>query len=126
MERREIGVVSGDVEVLATDHPERRLGELAGDLGPVVGEREPLRLGEQRVSGKQRDCLAEGDVRARSSTALVVVVHRRQVVVDERERVHQLERGGRGEARPSTVPPAASAVARQITGRMRLPPPSSA
>ncbi len=62
----------------------------------LVREREPERLGEERVAGEQRDALAERDVRARASAALVVVVQRGQVVVDERERVHELERGRRG------------------------------
>ena len=90
----EIGVVARDVAVLAADHPERRVDELARDLGRLVGEREPQRLGEERVAGEERDALAERDVRARPSAPLVVVVQRRQVVVDERERVHELERGG--------------------------------
>ena len=99
MQLLEVGVVARDVAVLAADHPERRLDELAGDLAGLVAEREAQRLGEERVAGEQRDALAERDVRARPSAALVVVVQRGQVVVDERERVHQLERGGSGERR---------------------------
>ena len=64
------------------------------DPGVGYDEREPERLGEQRVAGEERDALAERDVRARPAAALVVVVERRQVVVDERERVHELERRG--------------------------------
>ncbi len=90
-------VVARDVAVLAADHPERRVDELAGDAGRLVGQREPQRLGEQRVAGEQRDPLAERDVRARAPAPLVVVVHRRQVVVDEREGVDELERRRRGE-----------------------------
>ena len=72
--------------------PKRRVDELARDPRIVVREREPKRLGEERVPGEQRDALAERDVRARASAPLGVVVHGREVVVDERERVHELER----------------------------------
>ena len=92
----EIRSVTRDVAVLATDHPERGLRELAGDLQALVGEREPERLGQQRVAGEESDTLSEGDVRTRSAAALVVVVERRQIVVHERERVDELERGSRG------------------------------
>ena len=71
---------------------ERRLRELAADQRRRVGQREPERLREQRVAGEQRGRLAERDVRGRAAAALVVVVERRQVVVDERERVHELDR----------------------------------
>ena len=94
VELGEVGVGARDVEVLAADHPERRLGELARRAGRRVGEREPERLGEQRVAREQRDALAERDVRARPAAPLVVVVERRQIVVDERERVHELDRRG--------------------------------
>ena len=81
----------------------------------------PRRGGRRR---EERDALTERDVRARTPAALVVVVHRGQVVVDEREAVHQLER----ECRPgasSTVPPAASAVSRAPAGSVSRPPPSA-
>ena len=96
VELREVVVVACDVAVLAADHPERRLDELARDPGVVVGEREPHRLGEQRVAGEQRHAFPECDVRARPAAALGIVVQRRQVVVHEREGVHELERGCRG------------------------------
>ena len=92
MQRRQIGGVAGDVAVLAADHAERGLRELAADQRRRIGQREPERLGEERVAGQQRGGLAEGDVRGRAAAALVVVVERRQVVVDERERVHELNR----------------------------------
>ncbi len=95
MQRRLVRRGAGDVEVLAADHPERRLRELPAHVRRRVREREPERLGEQRVAGEQRDTLSVGDVRARAAAALVVVVHRGQVVVDERERVDELEPNGR-------------------------------
>ena len=98
VQRRDVGGVARDVAVLAADHAERRLGELAGDGRRRVREREPEGLRQQRVAGEERRRLAEGDVRARPAAALVVVVERRQVVVDEREGVHELDRGGRGQA----------------------------
>ena len=45
---------AGDVAVLAADHAERRLGELAGDGRRRIREREPERLGQQRVAREQR------------------------------------------------------------------------
>ena len=56
---------------------------------------EPHRLGEEPVAGEDRDVLAELDVRGRPAAAQVVVVHRRQVVVDQRVGVDQLDRAGR-------------------------------
>ena len=82
--------------------------ELARDVVRVVREREAERLGEERVAREERDALAERDVRARPTAPLVVVVERGKVVVDERERVHELERGRRRAAprRPSLrLPP---------------------
>ena len=64
-----------------------------------VAEHEPERLHQQRVAREKRDALAERLVRARTAAALVVVVERRQVVVDERERVDELERPGRRQRR---------------------------
>ncbi len=93
----EVAVVAGDVAMLAADHPERRGSELSGDLVRLVRQREPHRLGQERVAGEKRDAFAELDVRARAPTPLVVVVQRGQVVVDERERVDELERCGSGQ-----------------------------
>ena len=53
----------------------------------------PNASAEERVAGEERHGLSEGDVDARPTPPLVVVVERRQVVVDERERVDELERG---------------------------------
>ena len=72
--------------------------------GVGYAEREPERLDEQGIAREQRDPLAERDVRARAAAPLVVVVERRQIVVDERERVHELERG-RGRQRALRLGP---------------------
>ena len=97
MQLLEVGVVTRDVAVLAADHAERRVHELARDLVRVVREREAYGLREERVAGEERDALAERNVGARPPAALVVVVERGQVVVDERERVDELERRGGGQ-----------------------------
>ena len=49
------------------------------------------RLGQQAVTDEDRLPLAEADVGGRAAAPQVVVVHRRQVVVDERVGVNQLE-----------------------------------
>ena len=98
MQRVEVVGLAGDVEVLAADHPERRLGELAADHRRRIGEREPEGLCEQRVAGEERRPSPNATCARRAAAPLVVVVHRRQVVVDERERVHELDRRRRGQA----------------------------
>jgi hypothetical protein len=60
-------------------------------------EDEPERLGVEPVAGEDRDVLAELDVAGGPAAAEVVVVHRREVVVDEAVRVDELERGGERE-----------------------------
>ena len=60
-------------------------------------EREPDRLDDERVAGEDRRRLAVGRPDARLAAPLLVVVERRQVVVDEREGVDELDRGGGGE-----------------------------
>ena len=82
-------------------------------------------LGVERVAGEDRDVLAERDVARRAAAAQVVVVHRRQVVVDERVGVDQLDRGGERQDARAGRSPIARAVASASTGRMRLPPASS-
>jgi hypothetical protein len=74
------------------------------DWPPVM----PLAGGERRVGGEDlegqrlhgiggedRRGLVEGAVGGGPAPAQVVVVHRRQVVVDQRECVHELDGGGR-------------------------------
>ena len=84
-----------------------------------------MRLGEQAVAGEDRHVLAEHHVRGRAAPAQVVVVHRRQVVVDQRVGVDQLDRGRRGQHVDSGSAPSERAVASASTGRIRLPPASS-
>ena len=95
MQLGEIDVLATDVQVLAPDHAEGRLGELPGDIRRRVGEREPERLGQQRIPGEQPDGFAELGPRAGTAPPLPVVVHAGEVVVDERERMDELERGRR-------------------------------
>ena len=122
--------LSDHVHVLAADHAvhadraassvraraARRLGGLAAE--------EPDRLGEEPVPGQDRDILAVLDVRGRQAAAQAVVVHRGQVVVDQRVGVDQLERR-RDRQVARRVGASARAVARARTGRTRLPPASS-
>ena len=128
--------VDRDVEVLAADHPERRLRELARDVGRRVAKREAERLRQERVPGEDRDVLAEADVRARLAAAEVVVVEGGQVVVDEAERVDELERapggkqlgrveaerlaGREAEHRPDALAAAEERVAQRLLERPEL------
>ena len=57
---------------------------------------------------------------------LLVVVERRQVVVDEREGVHELERGRRRERRLGLAARRLGRSPGRCTGRTRLPPTSIA
>ena len=52
------------------------------------------RLRVEPVAGEDRHILPVGDVTGRAPAAHVVVIHRRQVVVDQRVGVDQLERRG--------------------------------
>src|SRR5205814_10331501 len=86
-------------EVLPADHAERRLRELATDVRGRIREREPEGLGEERVTGEHGDRLAELCPRGGTTAPLRVVVERRQIVVNEREGVYELEcRAGRERA----------------------------
>ena len=48
----------------------------------------------QRITGEDRHCFAERNVASRASAAQAVVVHRGQVVVHQRIRVDDFDRGG--------------------------------
>ena len=92
-------------------------------LALLVAQHEPERLGVEPVARQDRDVLAVLDVARRPPAAQVVVVHRRQVVVDQRVGVDQLERGRQRE-HVGRRGPIAFAVASASTGRIRLPPAS--
>ena len=85
------------------DHADRlQLARDDGRMRVVRLARQPgERLGEEAVADEDRLALAEADVRRRPSAAQVVVVHRRQVVVDQRVGVNQLERTGRRHGEPA-------------------------
>ena len=68
--------------------PDLRLG-LAGQRRRRGEHLEGERL--QRVGGEDGGRLVEGPVGGRAAAAHVVVVHGRQVVVDQREGMHQLD-----------------------------------
>ena len=108
MAAREVAVVPAHVVELAADHPEGRAGQLVCDGRRRIRERELEGLGEQGVTVEDRRRLVELDVRGRPPAAEVVVVERGQVVVDHAERVHELDRRGRGQqllrARPDGLP----------------------
>ncbi len=78
-----VGQSAVDVQVLAADHPERRLEDLLAEIGSRVPIGQLERLGQERVAGEDRLRLAEANVNRRAPSALGIVVQRRQVVVDE-------------------------------------------
>jgi len=87
-----------------------------------VGGEDDESFGEQGVAGEQCRGLVELFVRGRPAAAEVVVVHARQVVVDERVGVQALDRD-RGRQGGIVGDPSISAAASARTGRRRLPPP---
>ena len=98
-------LAGGHVAVLASDHagdagrrdelPERR--EHARGIALLALAEMADRLGEEAVAGQDRDVLPVDDVRRRSAPPQLVVVHRRQVVVDQRVGVDELDRGRGGQ-----------------------------
>ena len=83
------------------------------------------RLRQQRVARQHGDAFAEDLVVGRLAAAEIVVVHRRQIVVDERVGVDALDGAGQRQGvgfacrRRPRRPPGTSA------GRIRLPPAKS-
>ena len=82
-----------EIDHLAADHAAaagpggKRQDQVAPHLrvGMGVGAGQNLEgKGEQRVPGKDRRRLIEGDVARRTTAPHVVIVHRRQIVVDQR------------------------------------------
>ena len=81
----------------ARDEVERGSGRQPGAATRVeagLGER-PERAHEERDRGEDRDALAVRPVERRAAPARRRVVHRREVVEDERRRVDHLDRGAR-------------------------------
>ena len=96
----------------------RPRGALARFGDPVERQR------QQRVAREDRGRFAERLVVARASPAEVVVVHRGQVVVNQRVAVHQLD-GAAREQHVVIEGAVVSAAASASSGRMRLPGASS-
>ena len=95
--------------------------EIASSVGEdVEGQR------QQRVAGEDRRRLVEGLVDRRPAAAEVVVVHRRQVVMDEAVGMDAFERRGGGDDRPRRSAPKSCAASMRTNGRRRLPRPSTA
>ena len=94
------------VEDLPAHHARRRRPQFADQdarQGRVVGRGQPReRVCEHRVTRQDRHRLAGMDVQGRASTTQVVVVHCRQVVVDEAEGVDEFDRDA-GVEGPVTV-----------------------
>ncbi len=94
--------VHRQVEMLPADHPvdaacQRHDGGdtlLRPDVEPL--RQNPVGGGEQRITDQDGLVLAVDDVRRRTSAPGVIVVERRKIVVDQRERVNQLDSGRRG------------------------------
>ena len=119
---REVGARLHRVEVLAADHPERRLGELARDVRRRVRAGEPERLGEERVAGEHRLPLAVRRPDARLARA---ARRRRRARAGRRGRARSCapSRARAPRASPARARrPSASPTASEITGRTRLPP----
>ena len=101
------------------------------DVG--LSRQQVKRRGLQAVAGENRDAVAVHDVQRRTAAPQRVVVHRRQVVVNERVGVNELDGAGRRQRgipgvgqrvrrRVRTLRATASAAASVSTGRSRLPP----
>ena len=107
----------------------------AGDrviVGRRLAREQRERLGLQAVAGEDGDAVAVDDVQRRPPAPQRVVVHRRQIVVNQRVGVNQLDRAGRRqrevdrrrlpEQRLALRAATASAAASVRIGRRRLPP----
>ena len=122
----EVGGVAVDrVEVLAADHPERRLRELARDVRRVVARGEPERLREQPVAREQRGrgAVLRPDLglprRSASSSSSGM-----SSWTSEKLCTSSIAAAA-GRIRSGSAP-TASPTASAITGRTRLPPIESA
>ena len=82
---------------LAAGSPRQRTSEFGTHRSVGMTGRRRHRLEgerEQGIADQDRCRLVEGDMAGRLAAAKVVVVHRRQVVMDERIGVHHLDGGG--------------------------------
>ena len=61
------------------------------------------RFGEQAIAGKNRESVAVHDVGGRPATAQFVVVHRRQIVMNQRIGMNHLHGDGRGQRKIARV-----------------------
>ena len=77
---------------------------------------------EQRVAGQNRHGIAENFVVGELAAAVIVVIERRQIVVDQRVGVDQFQRAGRRASRHPATSETARAASMHRMGRMRLPP----
>ena len=78
---------------------------------------------EQRIARQNRHGVAEDFVAGELAAAVIVVIERRQIVVDQRISVDQFERAGGREVRGARLlARTARAASRHRMGRMRLPP----
>ena len=85
------------------------------------------RLGLQRIAGEDRDAVAVHDVQRRPSAAQRVVVHRRQIVVNQRVGVNELDGAAPRSASAwrlarDRVDDRVGGGERRACGRRRLPP----
>ena len=80
-------------------------------------------VGEQRVAGENGAGFIKGLVQGRTSPAQIVVVHGRQIVMDQRITMNHLKRASRAK-NSFVLRPNNRAVSTSRKGRSRLPPPS--
>ena len=77
---------------------------------------------EQRIAGEDGHGFAEDLVAGELAAAVVVVVERGEIVVDQRVGVDQFERAGGGDDAGGIVGDGCARLRWQRMGRMRLPP----
>ena len=100
-------------------------GQHRRGLALLLAQRQAQRLREETVAGEDRHVLAEGHVTGGLAAPQLVVVHRRQVVVDQRVGVDHLDRGGERQHLLRDRGRAPRRWRARAPGRMRLPPASS-
>ena len=99
---------------VASSDDERR-----GERGLIVTRQRAERQIQQPECREDRDRFAELPMVGRPSAPQRRIVHRRQIVEDERRRVNELDDAAAGSAR-ADVPPHSSAASIVRTGRTRL------